>query len=243
MLAEAIHSVADTGNQGLLFLGGKRSRKAPTAEHPFGFGTERYFWAFVVAARAVHARLAVRPLRGHREAHPSPRARVADLGVRRARRRDRARGLVAAHRASRGDADRARAAPGGGSSARPRAPSCRWCCSRTPARSSACSSRSSGVSLAEITGNPRWDALGSIGIGLLLGVIAVVLAIEMKSLLIGEAASPQVDEQIRDRDPRRPRGVADHPPPHPAPRPRRRARRRQARVHGSPSRCARTPAC
>ena len=49
MLAESIHSVADTGNQGLLFLGGKRSRKAPTAEHPFGFGTERYFWAFVVA--------------------------------------------------------------------------------------------------------------------------------------------------------------------------------------------------
>ena len=49
MLAEAIHSVADTGNQGLLFLGGKRSRKAPTDEHPFGFGTERYFWAFVVA--------------------------------------------------------------------------------------------------------------------------------------------------------------------------------------------------
>ena len=44
-----------------------------------------------------------------------------------------------------------------------------------------------GISLAEITGNPRWDALGSIGIGLLLGVIAVVLAIEMKSLLIGES--------------------------------------------------------
>src|SRR5262249_32623633 len=49
MLAESIHSVADTGNQGLLFLGGKRARKAPTAAHPFGFGTERYFWAFIVA--------------------------------------------------------------------------------------------------------------------------------------------------------------------------------------------------
>ena len=49
MLAESIHSVADTGNQGLLFLGGRRSRKAPTAEHQFGFGHERYFWAFVVA--------------------------------------------------------------------------------------------------------------------------------------------------------------------------------------------------
>src|SRR5512132_3455482 len=49
MLAESIHSVADTGNQGLLFLGGRRSRREPTDEHPFGFGTERYFWAFVVA--------------------------------------------------------------------------------------------------------------------------------------------------------------------------------------------------
>jgi divalent metal cation (Fe/Co/Zn/Cd) transporter/ketosteroid isomerase-like protein len=55
-----------------------------------------------------------------------------------------------------------------------------------------------GISLAEITGNPRWDALGSIGIGLLLGVIAVVLAVEMKSLLIGEAVAPPVEVAIRD---------------------------------------------
>jgi ketosteroid isomerase-like protein len=55
-----------------------------------------------------------------------------------------------------------------------------------------------GISLAEITGNARWDALGSIGIGLLLGVIAVVLAIEMKSLLIGEAVAPRVGAAIRD---------------------------------------------
>ena len=55
-----------------------------------------------------------------------------------------------------------------------------------------------GISLAEITGNARWDALGSVGIGLLLGVIAVVLAIEMKSLLIGESVAPAVDATIRD---------------------------------------------
>jgi divalent metal cation (Fe/Co/Zn/Cd) transporter/ketosteroid isomerase-like protein len=54
-----------------------------------------------------------------------------------------------------------------------------------------------GITLAEITGEPRWDALGSIGIGLLLCVIAVVLAIEMKSLLIGEAVTPQVADEIR----------------------------------------------
>jgi divalent metal cation (Fe/Co/Zn/Cd) transporter len=49
MLAESIHSVADTGNQALLALGGRRGRQAPTAAHPFGFGRERYFWAFLVA--------------------------------------------------------------------------------------------------------------------------------------------------------------------------------------------------
>ena len=49
MLAESVHSVADAGNQGLLFLGGARARKTATKEHPFGYGRERYFWAFVVA--------------------------------------------------------------------------------------------------------------------------------------------------------------------------------------------------
>src|SRR5918911_2921720 len=49
MLAEAVHSVADTSNQGLLFLGGARAKRAPDAAHPFGYGRERYFWGFVVA--------------------------------------------------------------------------------------------------------------------------------------------------------------------------------------------------
>src|SRR4029079_1871618 len=49
MLAEAVHSVADTSNQGLLLLGGKRAQRAATAEHPFGYGRDRFFYAFVVA--------------------------------------------------------------------------------------------------------------------------------------------------------------------------------------------------
>jgi divalent metal cation (Fe/Co/Zn/Cd) transporter len=54
-----------------------------------------------------------------------------------------------------------------------------------------------GVTTAEITGNSRWDALGSVGIGILLGVIAIVLATEMKSLLIGESASSHLEDAIR----------------------------------------------
>ncbi len=49
MLAEAVHSVADTGNQALLIWGGRQAARSPTPEHPFGYGRERYFYAFVVA--------------------------------------------------------------------------------------------------------------------------------------------------------------------------------------------------
>ncbi len=49
MLAESVHSVADSGNQGLLLLGGRRAKKQATPEHPFGYGRERYFWGFVVS--------------------------------------------------------------------------------------------------------------------------------------------------------------------------------------------------
>src|SRR5688572_13866164 len=49
MLAESIHSVADSGNQGLLLVGGRRAKRAATAEHPFGYGRERYIYAFIVS--------------------------------------------------------------------------------------------------------------------------------------------------------------------------------------------------
>ena len=196
MLAEAIHSVADTGNQGLLFLGGKRSRKAPTDEHPFGFGTERYFWAFIVAlvlftlGSLFALYEGVQKLINPHELD-SPIVAFTVLGIAIV-----AEGLslrTAHHEATPSRQGRTW-----------------WKFIRTtksPELPVVLLEDSGalvgllfalvGISLAEITGNPRWDALGSIGIGLLLGVIAVILAVEMKSLLIGEAVSPSVEARIR----------------------------------------------
>ncbi len=196
MLAEAIHSVADTGNQGLLFLGGKRARKAPTEEHPFGYGAERYFWAFVVALvlftlgglfamyEGIEKLITPHELE-------SPIWAFGVLGI-----------AIALEGWSLHTARR-EATPSRGRRTW-------WQFIRTtksPELPVVLLEDSGalvgllfaliGISLAEITGNPRWDALGSIGIGLLLCVIAVVLAIEMKSLLIGEAVAPQVDDEIR----------------------------------------------
>ena len=86
-----------------------------------------------------------------------------------------------------------------------------------------------GVSMAEITGDPRWDGVGAIAIGVLLVIIAVFLAVEMSSMLVGESALPEQEDGIRRRasgDARRP---VDHPPAHPAHRPGRAARGGQGR--------------
>jgi cation diffusion facilitator family transporter len=197
MLAEAIHSVADTGNQGLLFLGGKRSRKAPTAEHPFGFGTERYFWAFIVALVLFTLGSMFALAEGvDKLVHPkeleSPIWAFGVLGI-----------AIVLEGFSLRTARR---------EALPNRRGRTWWrfirTTKSPELPVVLLEDTGalvgllfaliGISLAEITGNPRWDAMGSIGIGLLLGVIAVVLAVEMKSLLIGEAAAPRVEGIIRD---------------------------------------------
>ena len=196
MLAESIHSVADTGNQGLLFLGGKRSRKAPTDEHPFGFGTERYFWAFIVALVLFTLGSMFALYEGiEKLIHPkeldSPIVAFAVLGVAIVL---EGLSLRTARREANPIATRPLVVEVHPHHEEPRAPGR---VARGHRRARRLLFAFVGISLAEITGNPRWDAMGSIGIGLLLGVIAVVLAIEMKSLLIGEAVAPGVEERIR----------------------------------------------
>ena len=192
MLAEAVHSVADTSNQGLLLLGGKRAQRAATADHPFGYGRDRYFYSFVVALLlfslgSVFALYeGIHKLESH-EPLTSPLVAVGDPGG-----GDRPGDLLLPHR------DRA-------SRGRSRATSTWWQFirqSKSPELPVVLLEDFGalvglvlallGVGLTVLTGNPVFDALGTIAIGVLLGVIAVILIIEMKSLLIGEGAAPPV---------------------------------------------------
>jgi len=196
MLAEAVHSLADTGNQGLLILGAARAKREATLEHPFGFGRERYFWAFVVAmvlfslgsVFAIHE--GIDKLR-HPHEVASPAVAVCVLLLAIALEGWSFRTAVVAARPARADKS--------------------WWSfirhSKSPELPVVLLEdlgallglviALAGVTLAAVFGDPRFDAIGSIGIGALLGVIAIVLAVEMKSLLIGESASKEVQGAIR----------------------------------------------
>jgi cation diffusion facilitator family transporter len=196
MLAEAVHSVADTSNQGLLLLGGRRSRRAPTRQHPFGYGRERYFWSFVVAVVLFTAGGLFALFEGEeklRHPHPLESTQWA-IGVLIVAVVLEAFSLRTAVRES-------RHLKGSESWVsfirRVKVPELPVVLLEDTGALLGLSFALLGVVLADVTGNPRFDALGSIAIGVLLGFIAVTLAIEMKSFLIGEAAAPEQVEKIR----------------------------------------------
>jgi cation diffusion facilitator family transporter len=188
MLAESVHSVADSGNQGLLLLGHRLSKREATVAHPFGYGRERYFWSFVVALVLFSLGGAFATFEGIekiRHPHQLESINVA-IGI-------LVFGLFLEGWSFRTAIIEARPLKGDRS----------WWTfirrSRNPelpvvvmedfgALIGLCLALI-GVGMSEITGDPVWDGVGTLCIGLLLGVIAVVLAIEMKSLLIGEGAS------------------------------------------------------
>ena len=187
MLAEAVHSVADVSNQGLLLFGGRRSRRQPTATHPFGYGRERYFWSFVVAvvlfslgsAFAVYE--GIEKVRHPHEIHSVSLA-LAILGT----------GIVLEAWSFR-TAVVAASPERRGLSWRKfilqtRNPELPVILLEDAGALFGLVIAAVAVSLSAVTGQPRWDGVGTILIGLLLGVIATVLAREMKSLLIGESA-------------------------------------------------------
>jgi cation diffusion facilitator family transporter len=195
MLAESVHSVADTSNQGLLLLGGKRAQRAATAAHPFGYGRDRYFYSFVVALLlfslgSVFALYeGIHKLESH-EPLTSPLVAVVILVV--------AIGLETF--SFRTAIRESRPLKGNGTwwqfIRQSKSPELPVVLLEDLGALVGLILALLGVGLSVLTGDPVFDALGTIAIGILLGVIAIILIIEMKSLLIGEGAADPVLERI-----------------------------------------------
>ncbi len=203
MLAESVHSVADTGNQGLLIFGNRQAKKSADIDHPFGYGRERYFWAFVVSMVLFSLGSLYAIYEGiEKLRHPHE---IDSLGV--------ALGILAFAIVLEGFALRtavieSKKVKGDHS----------WPSfirrSRTPELPVVLLEDSGAmlglvfaffaIVMSEVTGNARWDGAGTLAIGILLGVIAIILAIEMKSLLIGEGALPEQIDGIT-------RALENHP--------------------------------
>jgi cation diffusion facilitator family transporter len=191
MLAEAVHSVADTSNQGLLLLGGRTARRRATQEHPFGYGRDRYFYSFVVALLlftlgSVFALYeGIHKLESH-EPLTSPIVAVGILVV--------AIGLETY--SFRTAIHESRPLKGSGTwwqfIRQAKVPELPVVLLEDLGALVGLVLALFGVGLSVLTGDPVWDAIGTICIGVLLGVIAIILIIEMKSLLIGEGAAPPV---------------------------------------------------
>ena len=196
MLAEAIHSVADSGNQVLLLVGGKRSKRAATPEHPFGFGRDRYIYSFIVAivlfsvggCFAIYE--GVHKVREEGEVE-SQTVAIIVLLVAIALEGFSLRTALKETNAVR--------KPGESYWAfirHARAPELPVVLLEDSAALTGLALALIGVGLSAITGESVYDGLGTIAIGLLLVAVAAVLAIETKSLLIGESATPDAQRQI-----------------------------------------------
>lgn len=195
MLAESVHSVADTSNQGLLLLGQKTSKRRATKAHPFGYGRERYFYSFIVALMLFTLGSVFAVYEGiHKLRHPeelsSPLVAVAILVV----------AILLEGYSFRTAVTESKQLKGNKS----------WWAfirqSKSPELPVVLLEDAGalfglvfallGVGLSVATGDPMWDGVGTLLIGLLLGAIAITLIVEMKSLLIGEGATDQELEAI-----------------------------------------------
>ncbi len=197
MLAEAVHSVADTSNQALLLLGQQRASKEADRLHPFGYGRSRYFYSFVVALVlfslgslfAIYE--GVEKIRhAHDHGLDSPAVAIVILLVAVCL---EGYSFTTAYRES-----------------KPLKGKASWWRfirnSRSPELPVVLLEDSgaliglvlalAGVGLTMITGNAVWDGIGTLCIGVLLGVIAIILIVEMKSLLIGEGATEDEERAL-----------------------------------------------
>ncbi len=196
MLAESIHSVADSGNQLLLLIGGKRAKRQATEEHPFGYGRERYIYAFIVAIVlfSVGGLFALYEAY-HKWGHPEPIDKwqwvpITVLVV--------AIGLESySFRTAIKESDRVRGTtPWVAFVRRAKAPELPVVLLEDFGALIGLVLALFGVGLTLLTGDGRWGAAGTAAIGLLLVAIAAILAVETKSLLLGEGADPEAVKQI-----------------------------------------------
>ncbi|MCP2290071.1 cation diffusion facilitator family transporter [Nocardia amikacinitolerans] len=197
MLAEAVHSVADTSNQGLLLFGQRRAEQEADELHPFGYGRNRYFYSFIVALVLFTLGSIYAIYEGiHKIQHPeelsSPIVAIVILLI--------AIGLetfsfITAIRES-------RPLKGGATWWRfirnSRSPELPVVLLEDMGALVGLILAFLGVGLTMVTDNAIWDGIGTLCIGVLLGVIAIILIIEMQSLLIGEGATPEEDRAIRE---------------------------------------------
>ncbi|MGV8977974.1 MAG: cation diffusion facilitator family transporter [Cellulomonas sp.] len=191
MLAESVHSFADSGNQLLLLVGGKRARRGADEAHPFGYGRERYLYAFIVSIVlfSIGGLFALYEA-WHKWADPHPieswqwvalAVLVAAIGM------EGYSFRTAVHEAN--------LTRGGQSWVQfirsAKAPELPVVLLEDSGALVGLVFALAGVTMTLVTGNGRWDAAGTASIGVLLVVIAVVLALETKSLLLGESATVQ----------------------------------------------------
>jgi len=196
MLAESVHSLADTGNETLLLIGRGRSRKARTTEHPFGFGRERYFYAFVVAVMLFTVGAVFSIYDGvHKIVNPgrleNAAIAYAVLGI----------SMILEALSLRTGIHEANEVRQRGHGWRQFVHS-----TKTPELPVVLLEDTAallglvlaflGVLLSQLTGHEQWDGVGSVGVGLLLGCAAFIVGYEMKSLLIGESATEETSAQI-----------------------------------------------
>ncbi|MGW7492268.1 cation diffusion facilitator family transporter [Streptomyces sp. NPDC054786] len=197
MLAEGVHSIADSGNQGLLLLGGKKAKRAATAEHPFGYGRERYIYGFLVSIVLFTIGGVFALYEGYEKIH-EPHALdnwFWPVGV-----------LVFAviaegfsFRTAIKESNELRGKQTWPQFVRrAKAPELPVVLLEDFGALVGLVLALGGVGLTVATGNGIWDGIGTMCIGALLVVIALVLAAETKSLLLGEAAGPEQIAKIRE---------------------------------------------
>jgi cation diffusion facilitator family transporter len=203
MLAEGVHSVADTGNQLLLLLGHRRAQLSPNEQHPFGYGRERYFWGFVVSIVlfALGSMFAI--FEGvekiiHPHALESTGWAIAILVVAAVLEASSFRTAIRESNPLREGATWPQFIRGS------KAPELPVLLLEDSGALLGLLIALAALGLATVTDNSVWDGVGSVLIGLLLGAISIVLATEMKSLLIGEAATDSdvaaIEAAIRDAE-------------------------------------------